>query len=264
MLATATVQCSPRNVSQREDDIRHTLADHDYVFVSGYDMMGFILGEPGVDPHTIDTFARSWDDLLPDGFMADGGTYRARRHATMIGDRAGGPVLLQPHQPHFQPVAYNPLNGGVERHYEPISPEIIGGPVMAALLRFATSAFGALAPFYSWHIEVHQFRINAVDGGGKPTPEGTHRDGVDYVLMTLIDRHNVSGGVTSIHRNGHKLAEFTLKTVLDTALVNDERVSHGVTPIESVRSDKAGYRDVLVITFRRRPASQDAQPSRGI
>lgn len=259
MLATAAVQSSPSSSSRRKDAIHHTLAERDHVLVSGYDIMEFILAEPGVDPLTIDAFARSWDDLTPDGFMADGGTYRTRRHATMVGDRAGGAVLAQPHQPHFQAVAHNTLNGGIERHYDPILPEIVDGPVMTALLRFATSAFGALAPFHTWHIEVHQFRITAVEGGGKRTPEGIHHDGVNYVLMTLLERRNVSGGTTSIHRSGNQITEFSLERMLDTALVNDERVAHGVTPIEAVLPDRTGYRDVLVITFKRKSASQDAE-----
>ncbi|MDD2859509.1 MAG: 2OG-Fe dioxygenase family protein [Acidiphilium sp.] len=261
MLETADVQSGLRRLSQRRDAIHHTLAERDYVLVSGYQIMEFILREPGVNPLTIDAFARSWDGLTPDGFMADGGKYRTRRHATMVGDRTGGAVLAQPHQPHFQALAHNTLNGGIERHYDPIHPEIIDGPVMTALLQFATSAFGALAPFHTWHIEIHQFRITAVEGGGKPTPEGTHHDGVNYVLMTLLDRRNVWGGLTSIHRNGHKIAEFALEKMLDTALVNDERVAHGVTPIEAVHADKTGYRDVLVITFRRKLASQDTERS---
>jgi hypothetical protein len=261
MLGTAEVQSSPRSLTKRADAIHHSLAERDHVFVSGYHIMEFILGEPGVNPLTIDTFARSWDDLTPDGFIADGGKYRTRRHATMVGDRAGGAVSTQPHQPHFQALAYNTLNGGIERHYDPICPEIIDGPVMRALLRFATTAFGALAPFHTWHIEIHQFRITAVEGGGKPTPEGTHHDGVNYVLMTLLNRRNVSGGRTSIHCGGQKVGEFTLESMLDTALVNDERVAHGVTQIEAVQPDKAGYRDVLVITFKRRSVSQDAERS---
>ncbi len=259
MLSIADVQTKPYSLLHSDDIIHQTLAEQDYVFVGGGEIMQFILREPSVDLLAIEAFARSWDDLTPDGFMADGGKYRTRRHATMVGNRAGGPVLSQPHQPHFQPASYNTLNGGIERHYDPIRPEIINGPVMTALLRFAASAFGALAPFDTWHIEIHQFRIAAVEGGGKPTPEGTHHDGVNYVLMTLFDRRNVSGGLTSVHRDGRQIAEFMLEKMLDTALVNDERVSHGVTPIEAICLDEKGYRDVLVITFRRKTAWQDAE-----
>jgi len=48
---------------------------------------------------------------------------------------------------------------------------------------------------------------------------------------------------------------------LDTALVNDERVSHGVTPVEATRPNIAGHRDILVITFRRKKVSELANHS---
>jgi hypothetical protein len=39
---------------------------------------------------------------------------------------------------------------------------------------------------------------------------------------------------------------------LDAALVDDARVLHGVTPVEPLDPATSGYRDVLVVTFRRR------------
>jgi hypothetical protein len=51
-------------------------------------------------------------------------------------------------------------------------------------------------------VELHQFRIEAGDGeAGLPTPEGAHRDGVDWVIVMLIDRVNVASGVTDIFAN---------------------------------------------------------------
>ena len=50
----------------------------------------------------------------------------------------------------------------------------------------------------TWLIEAHQFRIITGRDPGKPTPEGLHRDGVDYVFISLIERHNISGGVTRV------------------------------------------------------------------
>jgi hypothetical protein len=75
---------------------------------------------------------------------------------------------------------------------------------------------------------------------------------VDYVLVLLIDRQNVASGVTSIHGlNGAKLGSFTLAAPLDAALVDDNRVMHGVTPVEPAGPAGQGFRDVLVVTFRR-------------
>ena len=69
---------------------------------------------------------------------------------------------------------------------------------------------------------------------GRPTPEGLHRDGVDYVLVLLIDRENIESGTTTIHdRDGGLLGSFTLTHALDAALVDDARVFHGVTAVSA-------------------------------
>jgi len=112
--------------------------------------------------------------------------------------------------------------------------------------------FGALAPqTRAWHIETHQFRIEARPGEhGQPTPEGVHRDGVDYVLVLLINRRNIRSGVTTIHAlDGRPLGDFTLTDPFDAALVDDRRVAHGVTPVEPIEPASPAYRDVLVATF---------------
>ena len=89
---------------------------------------------------------------------------------------------------------------------------------------------------------MHQFRIEARSGeAGRPTPEGMHRDGVDYVLVLLVGRRNIQSGVTSIHDlDGDKLGSFTLTEPLDAALVDDDRVMHGVTPVEPIDPARAG------------------------
>jgi len=103
-------------------------------------------------------------------------------------------------------------------------------------------------------VEVHQFRIEARrDERGQPTPEGIHRDGVDYVLVLLVDRQNISSGTTTVHRlDGVELGSFTLASPLDAALLDDSRVAHGVTPIEPLDTDRPAYRDVLVVTWQRK------------
>jgi hypothetical protein len=124
---------------------------------------------------------------------------------------------------------------------------------MTTILKFCRGLFGMISPAHTWHVEVHQFRIEARRGQeGHPTPEGMHRDGVDYVLVLLVNRTNIASGVTSVHDlAGNGLGDFTLTTPLDAALVDDARVTHGVTPVEPLDPDEPGFRDVLVVTFRR-------------
>jgi hypothetical protein len=197
-------------------------------------------------------FAASWNDLAPDSYLAASGRHRRRRHATFAAE-TGGKIQRQPHRPHFQSLAYNPLQGDIQRWFAPIRPLLADGPSMRRILEVSRNLFEPMAPqTRHWHIEAHQFRIEARAGEpGEPTPEGTHRDGVDYVLVLLIDRDNIESGTTTIHADhGGLLGSFTLTHPLDTALVDDARVSHGVTAVTAFDPARPAHRDVLVVTFR--------------
>ncbi|BCT92387.1 hypothetical protein LYSHEL_14110 [Lysobacter helvus] len=197
-------------------------------------------------------FAASWDALGPDPYLERTGRARRRRHGVFRW--AEGTLTREPHQPHFQSLAYNRLQGDVDRWFDPIVPEVGDSASLRAVLGFSCEFFGALAPEVSaWRIEVHQFRIEArSDAAGEPTPEGVHRDGVDYVLVLMVDRANIASGTTTIHSaDGTLLGSFTLHDPLDAALVDDARVFHGVTPVTPVDAAKPAHRDVLVVTLKR-------------
>jgi hypothetical protein len=196
-------------------------------------------------------FAAGWNDLGPDTYMADGGRYRKRRHAVFTANGDG--IERQAAQPHYQSRDYNTLNGGIERWFDPVTGPIGSGPSMTTILMFCRNLFGMVTPAHAWHVEVHQFRIEArVGQQGRPTPEGMHRDGVDHVLVLLVNRTNIASGMTSVHDlTGKALGHFTLTAPFDAALVDDARVLHGVTPVEPLDPAEPGFRDVLVVTFRR-------------
>jgi hypothetical protein len=196
-------------------------------------------------------FAASWDDLPLDTHLPEGHRYRRRRHATLEA-RAGATTFTQaPHQPHYQSLDYNPLVGGIERWFEPIRPDVIDSATFHRIVGFCLALFGGLKRA-DWHIECHQFRIEARPGtAGQPTPEGVHRDGVDYVLVMLVARVNIESGTTTVHAmDGQALGSFTLAAPFDAALVDDARVKHGVTPVRPVDPAHPAYRDVLVVTLR--------------
>lgn len=194
-------------------------------------------------------FADFWNDLPLDTFMADGGRYRRRRYATFALE--GGTITPRPAEPHYQSLSYNPLNGGIARHFAPFAPEAAAHPCLLALLREAGALF---APGARWHVEAHQFRILAgSENAGLPTPEGLHRDGVDRVLVQLVARRNVAGGVTRItDLEGRTLDRTTLTVPGDLYLLDDRRVMHEVSPVRPEDPARPGWRDVLVVTFRRR------------
>ncbi len=137
-----------------------------------------------------DGFAASWNDLGVDAYMADGGRYRRRRHAALSMTLAGD-IRRKPHQPHYQSRDYNPLNGGIARWFDPVTEAIAAHPALHAILRLCLEVFTGCTPPAtrpaSWHVELHQFRVETrADMAGNPTPEGLHRDGVDWVLVLLV------------------------------------------------------------------------------
>jgi len=197
------------------------------------------------------TFAASWDGMARDQYMGDGGRYRFRRYATLSADKAGQ-ISVVPHQPHYQSSDYNRLNGGVARWFEPIPQAVLDSPVLTRIFATGTAMFSVLKPNVAWHIEAHQFRIQAsADEAGKPTPEGVHRDGVDFVVVMMVTRENIESGTTTIHSpDGALLDSFTLTQPFDTALLDDHRCLHGVTPVTPLDPTKPAWRDVLVVTWR--------------
>src|SRR2546425_1217628 len=71
-----------------------------------------------------DGCAASWNDLGVDAYMADGGRSRRRRFGVFRAAPVG--IIRKPHQPHYQSRDYNPLNGGVERWFEPVTETVAG------------------------------------------------------------------------------------------------------------------------------------------
>jgi len=231
--------------------LKREIAETGFAFVPGERMRRLLEATGSLADW--DRFAASWNDLALDTFMADGGRYRRRRHAVFAVDRAGS-IVRKPHQPHFQTRNFNPLNGGIERWFEPVTDAVAAGATMTTALRLCAGCFAALSPeVQSWHVEAHQFRIEANAAMmGKPTPEGMHRDGVDHVLVLLIKRQNIVSGTTTIaDLEQQPLGSFTLTDPLDAAFVDDHRVYHGVTPVLPENPEAPAYRDVLVVTFKR-------------
>ncbi len=233
-------------------DIAERLQAEDFLFIEStqaIELLSALAAAPvGTDP----VFLDSWNRLEQDQYMADGGRYRKRRHATYAITGAGQRAQLMPYQPHYQTVDYNPLNGGVARYFAPILDDLHQSITLAALLEFGNRVFSQISANLQWHIELHQFRIEARDGKmGKPTPEGAHRDGVDFVIVVMVKRVNIDSGATTIFDLDNRLVgEFMLRDSFDMVLVNDRKLYHGVTPITQIDPDAEAYRDVLVITFK--------------
>ena len=195
----------------------------------------------------LDALRPSWDALPPDAHLRDGGRYRRRRHSSFIVE--GGAVRLVPQRAHWQPVEYNALHGGLERWVEPIEASVLAMPAWRRIvLAFAGLASG-LRSMQPWFVEAHQFRIDTTDGIGRPTPEGAHRDGVDFVAVVLVGREGIKGGETRVFAaDGPAGLRFTMLEPWTTLVLDDARVIHETTPIQPLEG--YGHRDTLVLTYR--------------
>lgn len=191
----------------------------------------------------------SWNELPPDAHLRDGGHYRFRRHSCFVHDTTTDTLTQTPHRAHWQPVTYNALHGGFERWFEPVQDDVAQHPMWQALLRKLGDFLAGVKPVQTWYIEAHQFRVDTAGGIGRPTPEGAHRDGVDFVAVIMLGRHGIKGGETRVFEaDGPQGVRFTLDQPWSTLLLDDERVIHESTPIQPL--GEHGWRDTLVLTFR--------------
>lgn len=195
----------------------------------------------------------SWDRLPPDAHLRDGGHYRRRRHACYIQEVPNGPLTQVPHRAHWQPTDYNALHGGFERWFEPVEPAVSAAPAWTELLTSLGNLFAQVKPVPRWYIEAHQFRIDTTGGVGRPTPEGAHRDGVDFVVVLMVARRGVKGGETRVFdAHGPNGVRFVMQEPLTALLLDDERVIHETTSIFPADGEDplGGLRDTLVLTYR--------------
>ena len=203
-----------------------------------------------VDAQALGALHAFWGDLPSDLYLKDGGRYRSRRHSCFVvnGQRAEAVE----HRAHWQPLEYNALHGGMQRWFEPVDPAMVSQPAWNDLLASLGEAASALHGRRPWFVEAHLFRIDTTDGIGRPTPEGAHRDGVDMVAVFMVGRHQIKGGESRVFEaNGPNGQRFTLLEPWSLLLLDDARVIHESTPIQPLVDGEMGWRDTLVLTYRR-------------
>ena len=190
-----------------------------------------------------------WDHMPLDAHLKDGGSYRRRRHSCF--EFQHNNLTPTPHRAHWQSLDYNALHGGMDRWFEPMSQDMVTLPVWTQLLTAFAQACSQWRnkPHAHWCIEAHPFRIDCSQGIGRPTPEGAHRDGVDFVAVFLLHRKNIIGGETRVFdAHGPQGERFTLQQPWSVLLLDDARVIHESTPIQPL--GHIAHRDTLVLTAR--------------
>lgn len=197
----------------------------------------------------IEAFQQSWNDLPVDNFLSDGGHYRFRRYS-VFNWTEDNEIALLPHEPHYQSTYRNNMNGGINRDFEPFKQSTVDAPILKNIINFVGNEIN-FNHEKQWRIQAHQFRIVAnADEAGHPTPEGIHRDGADYILIMLLKRNNIRGGVNHIYDDKKRLVfGGILENTGDAVLIDDRKVWHGVSEVYPVDESEPAYRDVLVLTF---------------
>lgn len=227
------------------DNVVADIRDHGYALLAPADLQRMT----GCSRLELDALLPSWNDLPADEHLRDGGRYRYRRHASY---RVQAGVLEDvPHRAHWQSLDYNALHGGMSRWFEPISDETRLQRAWSRILTSLGDVCDQVRGPEPWSVEAHQFRIDTGEGIGRPTPEGAHRDGVDFVAVFLLARHRIKGGETRVFEaDGPTGLRFTLEEPWSLMLMDDPRVIHESTPIQPLEEGETGHRDTLVITYR--------------
>jgi hypothetical protein len=205
----------------------------------------------GVDSAEWRRFSSHWDELVPDSYAAELGTTRLRRYGHFAFTSADGSTRLLPHGVFTQPEDSNPLYVDRDRSFEPLTEAFAAEPLLLRLLSLLGGVAVALDDVAEWSARVTPFRVLASsDGGGDPTPEGPHRDGVALVTSMLIGRDNSVGGISTVYDLAHTPILKTTLSEPGTMLLGDDRCTlHCVSPIRPLDPSRPARRDVLVITF---------------
>jgi hypothetical protein len=241
-----------------ENKLFHQLKQNDYILFkierAFADALDQLRSSSAVSPKSLpelsfyQRFKASWNDLKPDPYLIEGGTFRLRRYAVLTWQN-GILQLVRP-EAHFQSKQYNRVYGGINRVFAPITPAVLQSAFLKIVIEQTILLLDAKAAS-TWRVQCHQFRINASFAeAGQPTPEGLHQDGSDYVFIMLLERQGIMGGVSELFdSNKQRIATTVLKQDGDAILLNDKVLWHSVTNIQPTKDAKKGHRDVLVLTF---------------
>jgi hypothetical protein len=188
----------------------------------------------------------SYDNCPVDDYMGNGTRFKRFSQYRMSHEEGSGwSFELLPHRDYTAFKKFNKVGGGMRRGYLPIEVDF------TPLVRAGAEAF-PLDPSDDWQINVHQNRTRATgDKAGPLTPEGVHHDGHEYVMIAVLRRNNVGGGLTRLWKPG--AAEPFWNGTLEAGqavLLDDRAIAHDVTDVLSADGGP-GHRDIVIVAFSR-------------
>jgi hypothetical protein len=237
-------------------NIEEQLRTHGYALVRSADLRL----NPEVRQHEA-ALAAEWNALELDNYVR-GRRFRERRWGRYCYIPAERSIRLLAHRPYFQSTTANSYAGGIDRVVAPLTETSLRNPLLNALIEFDYAQFPVAEDLArdAWQVACHQFRIIArPDEPGEPTPEGVHRDEIDFGALHLLSRSNAQGGYSKIYDNDRReIAEFCLESRMDTMFWADHDVLHAATPITQIDPSEPAIRDILILGYKRVPALRDA------
>ncbi len=195
-----------------------------------------------IEQSHIDAVKPSFDHL-PDNPYADG-AFRKRRYSVIKVEQ--GELKLQPTKAFVQDDSINTFQGNIERTYENLDADLLATDGMKRIVAEFISMTGIEA---DRNIEIHQFRMLAIESDTPPAPEGIHQDGFDHVCVAGVSHENIAGGELLVYE--HKEAKPCFKMEIKDgmfALIDDRQVWHNATPMNKLDASKPGYLDCFVLT----------------
>jgi hypothetical protein len=229
-------------------NVRRDLADHGFAWIP---RAAWSIGSRW-EPHW-QRLCADWDHLELDLYLAEGAKFRLRRYGRYYWSPPNDALAALPYEPYCQPMDENPYAGGIERDFARLLPDTVHNPFLHALVRstFACLPVSGDSQAAAWEVRIHQIRIVAsAKMPGLPAPEGIHQDGTDFLTLHLVRRQNIAGGESTIYDLQRRpLQRFTMQEPLDSMILEDPRIMHGVTPVVPADGRTVGIRDILGIDF---------------
>lgn len=79
---------------------------------------------------------------------------------------------------------------------------------------------------------------------------GVTNDGEEFGVAQLVQRQNVAGGISTVYTNESRCRRSPWRSQpMDTLIVWDPHVLHGVSPTRPVDPDEQAIRDTLLIGY---------------
>lgn len=205
-------------------------------------------------------FSAEWDNLVRDENFRQY-THRERRILRYRSADRDVTRLEIIRESHFKPmVTYNVDYKQGTNKLSYAKEKFIKNPLLQQIIKIDHAVlYAAAAQPKAITMDIHQFRVKACEGVISPTTSGIHQDGVDWIFMHFIRKHNVRPVISEIFRHQGEdslLFRKEMDQFMETLIVNDTQCWHRASPVEQLDNKQPAWRDLLLVTCRCLPQGE--------